>query len=424
MSDNSGISKDLRTWLKYTNMSDEQIMDPQNWDGNGNVPNVASPDEARMIALQNLQQYLNEDDYDKIINQFNDKAKYLNIQEVKIPAIKEELQNIVPNEKPLGKPLNLKRPPKHLIKSIGGGIAGPKRPIPVKIPKSATLEQKYADLANIVKSLGYDIKRVREADTINGAKYFADKENERLGKDIYKVHEDDIDHDGIPEIYIDKKYYNPVTRQYTENYEPYIINGYKLQGKDPRRRWYMDDYQKDLNFGEARRDNIEKYMKEHNGQRYPNYKDWVNHRFYNRIPDKGTQEHPLNPRFNWKYERTDYPESMYELAEQYVTPKTKRSARQVFQTWIAELVKNHFGDDAEARKNYYKDNGGYMNLVNDLYNYHVATPLIAEYDVDPSNEKLMKKLKSTSQFKQECEAIVEDLIVNREAEILTALGFK
>ena len=45
---------------------------------------------------------------------------------------------------------------------------GPKKAIPVKIPKSANLEQKYADLANIVKSLGYDIKRVREADTLSG----------------------------------------------------------------------------------------------------------------------------------------------------------------------------------------------------------------------------------------------------------------
>ena len=260
---------------------------------------------------------------------------------------------------------------------------------------------------------------------MSGAAYFAKKENERLGKDIYSVRQEDIDHDGIDEIYIDKKYYNPVTRQYSENYEPYIINGYKLQGKDPRRRWYMDDYQKDLNFGKARREKMEQYIEEHNGQRYPNYKDWVNHRFYNRIPDKGTAEHPLNPRFNWKYERRtdEYPDSMYNLAEQYVTPKTKRSARQVFQSWIADLVKNHFGDDAESRKAYYKENGDYMNLVNDLYQSYVSGPLIAQYDVDPNNEKMLKKLKSTPQFKQECENIVEDLIVNRKAEMISALQF-
>ncbi len=287
--------------------------------------------------------------------------------------------------------------------------SSPKRNLPSisKLPKRVnSLEDTYKQLSSIVSSLGYDIKRIREAETREGAERYVTKMNSQYPPDDprYKLELEDVDDDDIPEIFINKKFYNPATKTYSD-FKPYIVNGWKLARKDGIKRLYQQDIQDTLGFGHAR--SMERRKRKQDGNPYPTSKaQWINNYLYNKTKD------PEDP-FKWaSIKQTGVVDpAMYKKIEANGgKPREKIAARSLFTSIFSEVMKGAYKDN--DRTALYDSHGGFIRLASDAYRDLVSGPieeqLITMYNIN--DEKELKKYKAKDAYKDQVEEIVKQYL--------------
>lgn len=272
-----------------------------------------------------------------------------------------------------------------------------------KSDASLTLEQKYNHLKSIVGSLGADIKRVRDAETIGGANYYVAKMN-KIHPGKYEWKEADIDGDGVNEILVNKKYYDPSTKTYTD-FKPYIVNGWKLAPKDDLRQTYIQDVQNDLGFGRDRIKARKDWSKNNNGEKYPDYNKWKKEYLYTE-----TQIDKENP-FEYKVERGNLDSVDYDILEAHrPRPQTiTKTARGVFVKSLSDLIKKNLNE--EGRRNLYEKNNGFMAFAANIYKALVSDPVESQlkeaYNISDDDEKTLKKYKNREEYKNHIKEVVK-----------------
>ncbi len=288
-------------------------------------------------------------------------------------------------------------------------------PVIAKSNSSSTLEHKYQQLAELVSSLGVDIRRVRDTETVEGAEAYAAKMNkEHPGQ--YQVESRDIDGDDIPEVMINKKYYNPFTKTYSDH-KPYIVNGWKLSRKDVLKPIYQRSVQSDLGYGHQRTIERRKWKKTHtddegNELPYPDFNTWKTDVLYTR--EDFDEKDPKYTPFAYKsVDRGNVltPEQYDALEKVRAPPRETKTAKGVFVKALSDLTNRHFGDNVARRKAFYDENGGFIQLASNVYKNFVSGPmereLIKHFNIDLDDEKTLKKYKARGEYKDQIKEVVE-----------------
>lgn len=270
-----------------------------------------------------------------------------------------------------------------------------KKQIPItREGASSITSNKIKQLAALVGQLHTDLKQIKDAQTLKGAETYVKKQNEKLGKQIYRAYADDTYHDGDPEIYIEKRPYNLATHQYGE-YEPYMVNGWKIARKDMRKQLYMKDIQDKFQFGSDRRKNKKAYKEANNGIPYPSFEEWKTTKLIKREVD---------PTDKYRYIITKgegITDEDYSTLTKWQTPRETRSPKSVFTSMVSNLIKS-IHEDKNERTVWFNKYGGFISIASRLYKYFISDPveqdLLQEYEINNPNE--MKKMKTKSVYKE------------------------
>ena len=271
---------------------------------------------------------------------------------------------------------------------------------PMTIPES-NKSKAMRHLAQLVgtSSRAYrkDIKRIRKAETLNGAREWANKHS--TSKRKYKAKEEDVDHDGIKDVLVR-----------TADGELVIVNGYTVRKSDYPYRQAFGNQPDDVR------------------KKYGNYKRYLTEELYGaptRDPDTGRIVYPkLNPDEDPMYIKL--------RAKQFRTFKPReKTPYQLFTTIIVKSQIDEFfdkfaddfrigtirGPDGSERPRF---PNVLLSVAADAWNYGVIRPILQEeFKVsipsnisinelkDRCNQPNVVAFKKTTAFKNLSREIVE-----------------
>ncbi len=370
-----------------------------------------------------IQNNFTEEDY-KIIMKHPEYVKFLNFNADNLFWVSDDGETLVPTKirEELYKMFEQEERTHIDIKNSNRPKFQP-FPINIKPNSSSTLEHKYQQLAELVSSLGVDIRRVRDTETVEGAEAYAAKMNkEHPGQ--YQVESRDIDGDDIPEVMINKKYYNPFTKTYSDH-KPYIVNGWKLARKDVLKPIYQRSVQSDLGYGHQR--TIERKKLKKAGNPYPDFNKWKTDILYTREEFK--ENDPEYTPFAYKkvHRGEELTPEQYDALEKVrAPPRETKTAKGVFVKAFSDLMNRYFGKNVAGRKAFYDENGGFIQLASNVYKNFVSGPMEKElskyFNIGLDDEKTLKKYKARGEYKDQIkEAVKYYLTPNGQNEILGAL---
>ena len=361
----------IMRFVTTANTSDAQLKDPKNYE-DGIVPD-GTPDQIRKTLLSSIQQAFDDSFEDikytvEIYESFLDNPgyiKYLDPDLIRDEKIKARLKKAMDD-------------------------FGKRKHIDIR-KKPLTSDEKYNALATIVGSSGSDIKRVRDAETFKGATRYAKNMNQKFhkGQEVYRADQRDIDGDGVNEIFVYKKKWDPVEKSYKFE-QPYIVNGWKLARKNILRPLYQEKMQDTTGYGYDRM----KYKFEND---WPVFNEWKTTKLYDRQPD------PKDPFTYIVKDGTEYTPEVYEkVLNPRVKPRTTRAPKSVFSNVVSQVIQKLYPDEKE-RKRFYVNVGGFMALASGLYSNFISSrvldQLLQEYNIDPNDEKMIKKFKTKDPYK-------------------------